>query len=208
MSRTPAQAVAAANGIRVGYGGRCLQFVRVCYGIGAKFPSAKAAWAGAKRRHTTSSTASIPVGAPIFLTHPNSRYGHVAIYLGNGNMRTTNSTTNRIHTDSVKKWVGWGYKVDGWTEDLNGVTIPGLRPLPRPTVTKWLRSGSTGGRVRNLQAGLNRVFPAYSKLAVDGSFGPATDRVVKEFQRRTGLVQDGSVGPATTRELAKHGIKF
>lgn len=210
MSRTPSQAVAAANSITVGYGGMCLKFVRTCYGIGPKEPSAKAAWANAKRRHVTSSTADIPVGAPIFLSHPKSRYGHVAIYLGGGNMRTTNSTTNRIHTDSVKKWIGWGYKLDGWTEDLNGVTIPGLKPPAKPTPKpgRWLRRGSTGSRVRNLQRGLNKAFPAYSRLAVDGSFGPATERVVKEFQRRVGLEPDGSVGPLTEPALARYGVKF
>lgn len=71
-----------------------------------------------------------------------------------------------------------------------------------------LRRGSTGEDVRALQRGLNASFPAYSKLATDGSFGPAVDRVVKEFQRRTGLAQDGSVGPATRAKLAAHGITF
>lgn len=71
-----------------------------------------------------------------------------------------------------------------------------------------LHRGSTGARVRSLQAGLNRVFPAYSKLALDGSFGPATERVVREFQRRSGLVADGYVGPKTTAALARHGIRL
>lgn len=62
-------------------------------------------------------------------------------------------------------------------------------------------------RVKNLQRGLNRVFPSYSKLSVDGSFGPATEKVVREFQRRSKLAVDGIVGPITQAELAKYSIK-
>lgn len=70
-----------------------------------------------------------------------------------------------------------------------------------------LRVGSRGTAVRNLQAGLNRVFPAYSRLGVDGIFGPNTQRVVREFQRRSRLSADGVVGPKTRAALAKYGIK-
>ena len=84
---------------------------------------------------------------------------------------------------------------------------PAPAPAPAPSAPV-LRRGSTGHEVRELQAGLNRVFPAYSKLGLDGSFGPATERVVKEFQRRVGIAQDGSVGPITRSKLAAHGITF
>lgn len=71
-----------------------------------------------------------------------------------------------------------------------------------------LRKGSRGGKVRKLQRGLNRVFPAYSKLARDGVFGPLTEAVVKEFQRRAGLKDDGIVGPITRAALRAYGIKL
>jgi hypothetical protein len=70
-----------------------------------------------------------------------------------------------------------------------------------------LAIGSTGQPVSQLQAGLNRVFPSYSQLDVDGDYGPATAAVVKEFQRRTPpLTVDGIVGPATKLALSKWGI--
>jgi hypothetical protein len=71
-----------------------------------------------------------------------------------------------------------------------------------------LRQGSSGAAVRALQVGMNRVFPSYSKLAVDGLYGPGTARVVKEFQRRCGLSQDGVVGPNTRATLKQFGITF
>jgi N-acetyl-anhydromuramyl-L-alanine amidase AmpD len=64
----------------------------------------------------------------------------------------------------------------------------------------------SGDDVRALQAGLNRVFPSYSHLTVDGSYGPGTAAVVREFQQRSGLSADGVVGPATRSALAKAGI--
>ncbi len=64
-----------------------------------------------------------------------------------------------------------------------------------------LKRGSRGTQVTELQRFLNRVYPAYSKLATGGIFGPATERVVKEFQRRSGLAVDGIVGPRTWAKL-------
>lgn len=52
-----------------------------------------------------------------------------------------------------------------------------------------LRSGDKGPAVRKLQQALG--------LAVDGSFGPETDRAVRAFQSRFGLVVDGVVGART-----------
>jgi hypothetical protein len=76
----------------------------------------------------------------------------------------------------------------------------GSPPATVPSST-LLRRGSTGDAVKALQARLNRDYPAYSRLAVDGIFGAATDAVVREFQRRAGLAVDGIAGPATLGRL-------
>lgn len=52
-----------------------------------------------------------------------------------------------------------------------------------------LRRGSTGTNVKVLQAVVN--------VTVDGSFGPATETAVINFQRSAGLAADGIVGPNT-----------
>lgn len=208
-----AAAAARANQITTGYGGLCLQFVRTCWGVPAKYVNAKTAWAQAKKRHP--GLDRIPVGAPLFMSHPKSKDGHVVIYLGGNSVRSTNSATGRVATYSIATWQGWGYTVQGWTEDLNGVDLP-IDPTPIAPPPSGppaagnvvLNRGDKGVRVSNMQASLNSHFPAYSKLKVDGDFGPATEKVVKEFQRRTGLVQDGIVGPATTSMMNKYGIVF
>ena len=93
-----------------------------------------------------------------------------------------------------------------WGADTERAHFRRERKAKRPRLRN-LKRGSRGRRVRNLQAGLNRAFPAYSSLAVDGIFGRGTRGAVMEFQRRSGLVPDGIVGPRTRKALARYGIK-
>ena len=139
MVNTPSQAIAKANSITTGYGGLCLAFVQDCYGAAAVEPSAIAAWNNSAHKHPTTSLDGIPVGAPIYFSG-GGPYGHVAIYLGDSLMRTTNSADNLIHTDPVSLWTGsYGYSLLGWTEDIEGQMIPGLtanntQPAGQPIV--------------------------------------------------------------------------
>lgn len=70
---------------------------------------------------------------------------------------------------------------------------------PYPTIT--MRIGDRGDHVRQLQALLNRDYPAYSKLVEDGDFGPKTEAVVREFQRRAGLSVTGIADSWTLAKL-------
>lgn len=55
-----------------------------------------------------------------------------------------------------------------------------------------------GSDVVKLQEALKQAGMAVS---VDGEFGPATDKAVKEFQAKQGLTADGLVGPKTRERL-------
>lgn len=88
-----------------------------------------------------------------------------------------------------------------WFKDTSGKTQ--VSPV---TNVFLLEKGFKGASVGALQRGLNRVFPAYSRLIVDGIYGDRTMSVVAEFQRRSGIMADGIVGPVTRRELAKYNI--
>ena len=87
---------------------------------------------------------------------------------------------------------------------------------PTPATVVTLKNGSRGERVRRLQQGLNRVFPAYRHdvapkgrlLTADAIFGAHTEAWVRQFQRRSKLTVDGIVGPKTIRELNRHGIRL
>ena len=61
--------------------------------------------------------------------------------------------------------------------------------------TSTLKNGSRGEAVKELQRFLNATLNL--GLVVDGSLGPKTIAVVKQWQEDNGLVADGLIGPAT-----------
>lgn len=65
---------------------------------------------------------------------------------------------------------------------------------------KVLRKGALGEEVRLLQTML--IFHG-AAIDADGSFGPATQRALSDFQKSRSLEADGSAGPATWSELMK-----
>ena len=56
-----------------------------------------------------------------------------------------------------------------------------------------LRKGAKGDGVKIMQEALG--------IPADGDFGPGTERAVKEWQSKNGLVADGIVGPKTLAKL-------
>ena len=193
MALTPAQAVAKSKTITSGYKGLCLVFVRTCYNIDAKYPSAMDAWKAAKHRHT----GTAPVGAPVFFSTPATKYGHVALYLGDGKYRTNYSAKGTVVTATLDDPVFKGMKRLGWSEDLNGVDLK-------------LNEPETGGGYSKVteiwQRSMNRVFPAYSNFAVDGKYEDYSRQVTKEFQRRAGLKRTGELDAATVKAMRKYGV--
>lgn len=97
--------------------------------------------------------------------------------------------------------------------DLNPTSCPGNRypwrqvtqgktaPLPKPPTRSempTIRRGAHGAVVRTLQKELNQHG---FKVAIDGDFGPRTERAVRGFQRKCHLGVDGIVGPRTWKAL-------
>lgn len=62
-----------------------------------------------------------------------------------------------------------------------------------------LRQGDTGPDVRTLQEKLNEL--GYKVGAVDGSFGPITEKALRSFQRATSIISDGIAGPQTFAKI-------
>lgn len=124
--------------------------------------------------------------------------------------------TNGARGVFVRTWdyadvMGGVDRQHAYTKAQNPTTGPARPPVNTTTPGgAWdIQYGDTGAKVKALQQGLRKTFPAYAGgIAVDGQFGPATKRAVQEFQRRSGLKADGIVGPATQRALAKGGIKL
>lgn len=151
---------------RHGLGGLCLKYTRQAHNAPPKYGYARLAWQKAKKRHKTSSWKQIPAGVPIFMDKPGSKYGHVALYAGGGKMYTTRASTNRTHLDPVDLWISWGWRLLGWTEDLNGVVVytkpketgagvkvDKYRVTPRQGVNMRVKPSTTARVVRTLARG-------------------------------------------------------
>lgn len=70
-----------------------------------------------------------------------------------------------------------------------------------PNEPRVLKRGASGPEVVSLQNELNRVG---FNLKPDGDFGPGTERAVRDYQRRMGLVADGVFGDRTAAALEGH----
>jgi cytoskeletal protein RodZ len=76
-------------------------------------------------------------------------------------------------------------------------TPPATTAASPPTTT--LKPGDTGSQVTALQNELTSL--GYSPGKADGTYGPATEQAVKNFQAAKGLTADGVVGPKTLAAL-------
>lgn len=101
----------------------CLVFVRMCFGVNSRYPSAIAAWENAERRHNVDRGSQVPAGVPVFWR--TGKWGHVALSVGNGyclsNDILRKGEIDVVHIDVITK--RWNATLLGWTEDLNGVTV-------------------------------------------------------------------------------------
>lgn len=79
----------------------------------------------------------------------------------------------------------------------------GAKTWPKLIVTVW--RGRQGNAVAAVQAQLHYVY-GFHFLAVDGVFGPITERAVKLFQKRYGLVPTGVVNAHTWNALVVHDM--
>lgn len=76
-------------------------------------------------------------------------------------------------------------------------TLTGVKEKSYPTSD--LRKGDSGSQVTKLQKCLNQIMKA--GLDTDGIFGAATEKAVKKFQKKYGLIVDGIVGPKTRAKI-------
>lgn len=122
--------------------------------------------------------------------------GHAGVYIGNGEFiecvgAPVGMRKGRISGGRVVS----GSRFTHWCQDT--YINYGSASTPSQSVS-YVRKGHRGTQVATLQKDLNKL--GY-KLSIDSSFGPATDKAVRDFQRKYGLVVDGSAGPATQAKL-------
>lgn len=146
-------------------------------------PSENASVGGSKNSHHLSGTAYDFVGTRNqmldFADKLHKTGRFKAIYFNNKNYKTGAYVGG--HMDHVH--VAW---------DAKDISTP-----DNGTVNK----GDGGSIVEAIQKLLG-------KLNIDGLFGEATDKAVKDFQEKHGLTVDGSVGSKTWKELTGGGSVF
>lgn len=98
-----------------------------------------------------------------------------------------------------KDWMHFEFM--GTPADAVERTNAALAELPGTPAADGLLLGSNGPAVEALQNRLNRDYPDFSRLDVDGRFGPATEAALRQFQRRVGLPDDGVANPRTLAAL-------
>jgi TP901 family phage tail tape measure protein len=130
-NRTGTAAINWAQG-RIGDEGwyaLCQRFVRMALGAGPGFPSAIAAWKGAKFKHGIANPTAVPAGVPVYWG--GGQYGHVALSTGAGRIISTDyPKSGRIGTGTISSLTSaWHKPLLGWTEDINGKRIYGLPGL-------------------------------------------------------------------------------
>lgn len=97
-----------------------------------------------------------------------------------------------------------------WATFMGYVTRTSPSPTAGPDTIALMEYGQTSEIIRRLQSWLNTMFPSYSHISpVSGYYGDQTTAVIREFQRRVGIVGgDGrNVGPVTRAKLYEHGFR-
>jgi len=178
-----------ANKVTRGYKGLCLQFVRHAYGVNAIVPTAAKSWDQSKYKHKTDDTAGIPVGAPIHFTIPGVPAGHIALYAGNGRMRTNISAKGTVETVGVEWFEDYSKgRLIGWTNDVNGVKVISTPRYVAPAKatnqpTDYAELAEDGVFKAKTVSALQILMRAIGKYtrAVDGKFQKYTKIAVQEW---------------------------
>ncbi|MFC7492757.1 MULTISPECIES: CHAP domain-containing protein [unclassified Nocardioides] len=121
------QTVASAMASAYNVPGQCLAWVREQAGVPSRYADATTAWQHAAGRHPDDVTP--PRGAAVYWTGGSSGYGHVAISLGNGMVRSSDAGgTGAVATVPIRYFDReWGQlRYAGWATSINGYRIPGV----------------------------------------------------------------------------------
>jgi hypothetical protein len=108
--------------------GMCLQVVRTWCGISARYGDAATAWRNTNDRHPGGRNP--PRGAAVFWTGGSRGFGHIALSLGNGKIRSTDAGGRGVVATVDLGWVerNWGQTYGGWAWDINEQTIVHVQP--------------------------------------------------------------------------------
>lgn len=119
--------------------------------------------------------------------------GHVGVYIGNNKVIEARSRRYGVYTSKLadRPWKSWGYCPYVTYEAAKTIQLD----LP------VLKKGAKGETVKAMQTLLIGYGFPMEGYGADGSFGGATERMLKAYQNANGLEPDGSCGRKTWEKL-------
>lgn len=105
--------------------GYCQRYTREAWEVGSLYGSAQEAWNGSTQKHP--GDRSPPLGAPCYWSGGSHGYGHAVVFVGNGDIRSTDCQSTGKVSEVDLEWVerSWpGFKFLGWTGDINAADLP------------------------------------------------------------------------------------
>lgn len=111
--------------------GMCLWYTQEWLEAPHAYPDATTQWKNCKTKHAGDTNP--PKGAPVFWTGGSHGYGHAAISVGGGKVRSidqqSSGRTSEVPISEINR--DWGLPYGGWSEDIGNASIP------------WLSAGGT-----------------------------------------------------------------
>lgn len=159
-----------------------------------------------KRGPMTANT-MLPEGALVFTGETESKHPHVGRYTGNGKVTEATGAKKGVIQSDVhdSKWKWWGLQ-KGVEYDF----IPAVVNKPAEgfgTKLPILQNGNKGSYVKKAQQLLKDRGYDLGICGVDGDFGPATEKAVRQFQKDWGLAETGIINQATWEKLESTPVK-
>jgi len=165
-----------------------------------KYCTAKGEMRNGKR---TDGLPLLPGTAVFTYSTKTGKRGHVGLFIGNEWVIEAAGAKQGVIKSKVtnSKWVEWG--------ELKGVDYSGTAPAPapdpqpEPVKRPTIRKGNRNAYVKEMQTMLRDLGYNLGICGVDGDFGTATEKALKEFQKDhdgpdgKALTIDGICGPAT-----------
>lgn len=189
--------------------GWCLVFVRSCFNVPAKYPSAIEAWSHAKYKHTGGVP---PKGAPVFWRV--GKFGHIAISDGGGYVYSTDilrrGKVDRVPITYVTSH--WKATYLGWTEDVNDVRVITVQiPKAPPRVSlKALQYHAQHGTGKYSPADSGAMIKMVKQRLINVGFGKDENSFATCYalwQKHLGYrgkAADGIPGLTTLKVLARN----
>lgn len=174
---------------------KCLGEVQSAYQVPVHmYPSAINQWYNAKHKHH--GDRHPPIGAPVY--YSGGRYGHVAIYVGNGLVRSTDAGGAGRMATVTHDWfrTHWGYSYLGWSGDIADKDITFGPKMVEVYVSKLHPGVDNSDSVRMLRLALIRrgflkVQRPLSEDRPGNKYTSAVAEAVKKWQKKKGHKQTG-----------------